>query len=125
MFLHLVQFDVILEISIDLANHLWNPRRRVECGRNWDEWLSRLFCTFGVEWTVFLFVRVIMDDPRKLSREPCPANTSPSQLLVSLDVTLGVLWECIVSLFYICICVSVGIGSDKIYLKHTYENGVT
>ena len=54
------------------------------------------------------FVRVIMDDPRKLSREPCPAGTSPSQILVSLDVTLGVLWERIVFPLYICICGSVG-----------------
>ena len=104
-----------MEISIDLANHLRNPRRRVEYFRKWDEWLSRLFCTFGVEWTVYWFVRVIMDDPRKLSREPCPVGTSMSQILVSLDVTLGALWEYIVSLLYICICMSVGIGSDKIF----------
>ena len=100
MFLRLVQLDVILEISIDFANHHWNPRRRVEYCRNWEEWLSRLFFTFGVEWTVFLFVRVIMDDPRKLSRESCPAGTSLSRILVSLDITLGVLWERIVPSLY-------------------------
>ena len=113
MLLRPVQLDVILEISIDLANHLWNPRRRVEYCRNGDEWLSLLFCTFGVEWTVFFFVRVIMDDPRKLSGEPCPVDTSPPQILVSLDVALGALWEHMVSLIYICICVSMGNGSDK------------
>ena len=100
MLLRLVQLDVTLETSIDLANHLRNPRRRVEYRRNLDEWLSRLFCTFGVKWTVFAFVRVIMDDLRKLSREPCPVGTSLSQILVSLDVTLGVLWEHIVPSVY-------------------------
>ena len=89
-----------LGISIDLAHHLRNPRQRVEYCRSWDEWLSRLFCTFGVKWTVFSFVRVIMDDPRKPSREPCPAGTSPSRILVSLDITLGVLWERIVPSLY-------------------------
>ena len=50
--------------------------------------VSHLQC--GMDY-VYFFVRVIMDDPRKLSGEPCAAGTSPIQFLVSLDVALGAL----------------------------------
>ena len=65
------------------------------------------------------FDRVIMDDPRKLSRELCPDDTSPTQFLVSLDITLGALWDYIVSLISICICVWV---PWEMVMMKTYKN---